>query len=401
MPALSSRLTLIRASPIRRIAALLDEARRKGNIISFGGGAPSLPPPREVLEYMCEMLKKDPGKVVGYCGTRGLPELRRLIAEDLKRYYGVDYDPDREVIITEGGTEGIYLALSAILEPGDEVIILDPTYLGYAEAIKLVGGVIRKIPVTVDRGYQPDLEDLKRTISTKTKAFILLSPDNPTGRVIDEGFVRGLVDLAVDHDFWILYDVAYKHIVFEGENPWLDRYPGARERTITISTFSKEASIPGLRLGYTTGPPEVIDAMEKVKQYVSLAPNTLGQYMMIRFYEDGVKERYLREVVIPTYRRRRDLMYELLREMLPEARTVLPQGAFYFFVNMEEYLRAMGRDDEEFANRLLFRKNVVVIPGSHFGEMGRNHVRMTFVSEPEERIREGIKRIAAYVFSYM
>lgn len=401
MPNLSSRLSYVRASPIRRIAALLDRARRRGDIISFGGGAPSIPPPEELVAHLIELLRENPTKTVSYCGTRGLPELRELIARDLEECYGVEYDPESEIIVTEGGTEGIFLALLSILDKNDEVVLLDPTYLGYGEAVKLAGGRVRKVPVTVDTGYQPSLEDLKEVISPLTKAFILLSPDNPTGRIVDEGFVKGLVDLAADHDFWIVYDAVYKHIVFEGENVWVDSIPGARERTITINSFSKEASIPGFRLGYVTGPKDAVDAMERLKQYVSLAPNTVGQYALLKFYEEGIKDRYLKEVVIPTYKRRRDLMYELIREYLPEAKTVLPQGAFYFFVDMRYYLEKMGRGDEEFANRLLYRKNVVVVPGSHFGEMGRGHVRLTFVSETEDRIVEGMKRIGAYVFSYL
>ena len=401
MPSLSFRLSYIQASPIRRIAALLDEARRKGDIISFGGGAPSLPPPRELIDYITTLLREKPQKTVSYCGTRGLPELRELISEDLKKNFGVEYDPLNEIIITDGGTEGIFLTLAAVVDKNEEIIILDPTYLGYSEAIKLVGGRVKKIPVTVENNYQPNLEHLKEAISPLTKAFILLSPDNPTGRIIDPDFVKGLVDLAQSHDFWIIYDAAYKYIIFEEKDTWPDTIPGARERTITVNTFSKEASIPGFRLGYITGPKEAIDAIEKIKQYVSLAPNTVGQYALLKFFSDGIKDRYLKEVVIPTYRKRRDLMYELIKKYLPEAKTVKPKGAFYFFVDIKYYLEKMRRDDEEFSNRLLYRKNVVVIPGSHFGDMGRGHIRMTFVSEPESRIEEGMKRIGAYVFSYL
>ncbi|MCD6562397.1 MAG: pyridoxal phosphate-dependent aminotransferase [Thermoproteales archaeon] len=400
MPSTASRLNYIKTSPIRRIASLLDEVRRRSDIISFGGGAPSLPPPKEIIDYLVDKLRNDTQKTVGYCGTRGLPELRELISNDLKENYGIEYDPSSEIIITDGGTEGIFLALSSIIEKGDEVIIMDPTYLGYSEAIKLLEGRVRKIPVKVEDGYQPNLEDLKHIISPVTKAFILLSPDNPTGRIIKEEFVKGLVDLAVDNDFWIIYDAAYKYITYDAVNPWVDKYSGARERTITINTFSKEASLPGFRLGYSTGPKEIIDAMEKIKQYVSLAPDTVGQYALLKFYQDGIKEKYLKDIVIPTYKKRRDLMYSLIKEHLPDAKTVKPEGAFYFFVDISHYLELMNRDDEEFANRLLYRKNVIVIPGSHFGDTGRNHIRMTFVSESEERIIEGLRRIGAFVFSY-
>ena len=141
--------------------------------------------------------------------------------------------------------------------------------------------------------------------------------------------------------------------------------------------------------------------MEKAKQYVSLAPDTFGQYALLKFYQNNVKDNYLKNIVIPTYKRRRDLMASQMKEHLPEAKTIFPPGAFYFFVDMRYYLERMARSDEEFCNRLLFRKNVVAIPGSFFGEQGRGHIRLTFVSEPENRIREGIKRMGAFVFSYV
>jgi aspartate aminotransferase len=140
--------------------------------------------------------------------------------------------------------------------------------------------------------------------------------------------------------------------------------------------------------------------MEKVKQYTSLAPNTLSQLAMVRFLSEGVKERYLSELVLPTYTRRRDYMAKAIRQYLPDAKTVTPDGAFYFFVDMRRYLKSMDRNEEDFCNRLLSRKGVVAIPGSFFGANGAGHVRMTFVSEPEERIEAGMKRIGEYVFSY-
>ena len=391
---------MIRVSPIRQVAMLLDEARKKGDIISFGGGAPSIPPAKEVVDAICDLLKKDSLRVCGYTGSRGRMELRNLIAQDVKKYGGLDYAPESQVIVTDGGTEGIFSALMAILNKNDEVIITDPTYLGYNEAVKLAGGRIKTLPVTVEKDYQPDIEDLKRTISNRTKAFILLSPDNPTGRIIDRKFAKALVDLAVDHDFWIVSDDTYKHIIYEGEHIWVSSIPGAYERTVLLCSFSKEASIPGLRLGYALGPAEIIDPMEKIKQYTTLAPNTIGQYAIVKFLSGDVKERYLSEVVIPTYRKRRDLMSECLKKYLPEAKTVKPHGAFYFFVNMSTYLGKMEREDKEFSSRLLYRKNVAVIPGSFFGPCGQQHIRLTFVSEPEERIEAGIKGMGEYVFSY-
>lgn len=401
MVTLSDRVTSLHISPIRRVAALLAEAGRKQEIISFGGGAPSLPPPQEVSAEISRRISENAQGTCAYTGTRGFLELRKLIADDWTRYDGTVYDPADEVILTDGATEAIFAAFMSIFNKNDEVILTDPTYLGYLEAAQLAGARVTKLPVKVEEGYQPDLELLKSLITKRTKAVILLSPDNPTGRVVHSDFAKGLLDLANDHDFWVVYDSTYRDIVYGNiSQPKITSLPGAHERVISVGSFSKESSIPGLRLGYSLGPEEAIDAMEKVKQYTSLAPNTLSQYAMMQFFADGVKERYLRDIVLPTYAKRRDLMEKCIKEYLPEARTVRPDGAFYFFVDIKRYLNAMNRDEEELCNRLLYRKSVVGIPGSFFGEKGTGHVRLTFVSEPEERIELGIRRIGEYVFSF-
>jgi aspartate aminotransferase len=401
MVTLSDRVGTLHISPIRRVTALLAEANRRKEIISFGGGGPSLPPPKEVSEEITKMMTEDPQGTSAYSGTKGSLELRRLVAEDWSRNQGETYEPETEVIMTEGATEAIFTAFLSILNKNDEVILTDPTYLGYLEGAQLAGARMTKLPVSVEKGYQPDLEVLKPIITRRTKAVVMLSPDNPTGRILRSPFVKGLLDLAVDHDFWIIYDATYRDIVYgEIDQPKITTFPGAHERVISIGSFSKEASAPGLRLGYALGPRIAIDSIEKVKQYTSLAPNTLSQRAMVRFLSGGLKERYLRETVIPTYGKRRDFMEKAIAKYLPEAKTVRPAGAFYFFVDMRKYLAAMERTEDRFCDHLLQRKGVVVIPGSFFGDKGVGHVRLTFVSEPEERIELGMKRIGEYVFSF-
>lgn len=401
MVTLSDRVTSLHISPIRRVTALLAEATKRKELVSFGGGGPSLPPAREVSEEIAARATQDPQGTSAYSGTRGSLALRKLIAEDWAKHQGMRYEPETEVILADGATEAIFSLYLSIFNKNDELIVMDPTYLGYLESSQLAGARIKALPVSVKEGYQPDLEALKSLVTNRTKAIILLSPDNPTGRIVKESFVRGLVDLAVDYDFWIINDSTYRHIVYdEIAQPKITTMPGARERVISVGSFSKEASVPGLRLGYALGPPEIIDAMEKVKQYTTLAPNTLTQCAMVRFLSDGVKERYLHDIVIPTYKRRRDHMEAALKKYVPEAKTAKPDGAFYFFVDIRPYLESMDRNEEEFCNQLLSRKGVVVIPGSFFGENGRGHVRLTFVSEPEDRIEAGMKRIGEYVFSF-
>lgn len=387
----------IHISPIRKVAALLDEARGRGDIISFGGGAPSVPPPQGFLAEFSRLLTSDPLKSCGYTGTRGIPELRAAIAEDARKYGGVDYDPHSEIILSTGGTEAIFSLLMSLINSGDDVIVTDPTYLGYRELIELAEGKPKRLPVNVEDGYQPSPEALNQAVSKKTKAVMVLSPDNPTGRILNQAFVKALVDLAQDYDFWIISDDVYKHIVYEGEHVWISRLPGAREHTITVSSFSKEASIPGLRLGYTLAPKEIIDSMEKMQQYSTLAPDSLAQFGLVKFLKENMKEPYLRNIVLPHYLKKRDLMGKMLKTHLPLAKTVTPSGAFYYFVDMRPYLSKLKLNEEEFTGRLLKETGVAVIPGRFFGDNGRGHVRMTFVSESEERIELGFKKMADFV----
>jgi aspartate aminotransferase len=394
---LSRRMETIHISPIRKVAALLDEARGRGDIISFGGGAPSVPPPQGFLNEFSRLLTSDPLKSCGYTGTRGIPELRAAIAEDARKYGKVEYNPQSEIILSTGGTEAIFSLLMSLTNSGDEVIVTDPTYLGYRELIALVQGKPKWLPVNVEDGYQPSPEALKKAVSKKTKAMIVLSPDNPTGRNLNLPFVKALVDLAQDYDFWIVSDDVYKHIIYEGKHLWISQMPGAREHTVTVCSFSKEASIPGLRLGYTLAPKEIIDSMEKMQQYSTLAPDSLVQFALVKFLKENMKEPYLRDIVLPYYVKKRDFMDQMLKTHLPLARTVTPSGAFYYFVDMRLYLAKLKLNEEQFAEKLLKETGVAVIPGRFFGDNGRGHVRLTFVSESEQRIQIGFKKAADFI----
>ncbi len=393
----SRRLDNLHMSPIRKVAGLLDEARERGDIISFSGGAPSIPPPRGLLDEFSRLLKENPLRSCGYTGTRGIPELRKAIASDVEKYGRVGYDPASEIILTSGATEAIFSLVMSLVDPGDEVIVTDPTYLGYRETIELAQGSPKWLPVSVNEGYQPSVEKLKEIASKKTKAMIVLSPDNPTGRILSEEFVKALIDLAQDYNFWIISDDTYKHIIYEGEHIWIGKYPGGKERTIVVCSFSKEAGIPGLRLGYALAPPDIVESMEKIQQYATLAPNSLAQFAMVKFLNENMKEPYFRDDVIPCYSKRRDLMGELLQSRLPYAKTVRPHGAFYYFVDLRAYLSKLNLNEDDFAARLLKEKGVAVVPGRFFGDNGKGHIRMTFVSESENRIDAGVQKIADFL----
>jgi len=400
MVTLSDRIASLHVSPIRRVTALFAEASERKELITFGGGGPSLPPPPEVSDEIIRKIREDPQGSTAYTGTRGFLELRKLISEDWVRHDNEVYKPESEIILTDGATEAIFCAFLSMFNKNDEVVLTNPTYLGYLEAFQLAGARAKWLPVKVEEGYQPNLEVLKGVVTKRTKAVVLLSPDNPTGRIIQPDFIKGLLDLAKDYDFWIVNDSTYRDIVFDKPQPKITSLPGAHERVLSVGSFSKEASVPGLRLGYALGPADMIDGIEKVKQYTTLAPNILSQYAMLPFLRNHVKERYLRDYVLPIYKKRRDVMEEAIKQYLPEAGVVRPDGAFYFFVDMRHYLQAMDRDEQDLCNRLLTRKGVIIIPGSYFGDKGVGHVRFTFVSEPEDRIKLGVQRIGEYVFSY-
>lgn len=375
----------LKESPIRRIAALLAEAGKHEDIISFGGGAPSLEPPKAVTSALINSLKNAPFNSVRYGATKGRIELREKICIDLAQY-GVKINRE-QINITVGATEALFLALETLINPGDEIIMADPTYVGYPGPSIIDRAKIVRVPVKWQDNFQLTPEAVDKVAGKKTKAIILLSPDNPTGRLLDKENLKGIIDISKDKNFWIVSDEIYQDIVYESKHNYVYKY--APENTIAIHSFSKSASLPGLRLGYMYGPQDVIEKAMKFDQYISLCPNTLSQIGAEAFFD--VKDSYIKNKVVPTYKERRDKMNELLEKHLPKAGFTKPQGAFYFFVDLSKY----GiKDDEEFANRLLEEKQVVVIPGKYFGNKGKKHVRMTFVSEPEKRIETGIKKMA-------
>lgn len=314
----------------------------------------------------------------------------------MKKYGGVDVDPHNQITIADGGTQSLLLSIFALFNPGDKVLIFDPTYLAYPDLLRLAG--VEPLPISehVENGYQPDIEDVEAAAS-QAKGILLASPDNPTGRIIPKQLAKAIVDVAVDNDLWIIADDIYKYIVYEGEHVWFSKLPGAEERTVTTCSYSKTASVPGLRLGYIYGPSEVIDSIIKIEQYTALCPNGLSQLGVLALYENDVQERYLREIVLPTYRERRDVMEKAIKRYLPEAKVVRPDGAFYYFTDLRTYMRQMNIEDEPFNDKLLAKKDVVCIPGSYFGDNGRRHLRMTFVSEPSSRIVEGVRRMGEFV----
>ncbi len=396
MRKISHRVRVFKPSPHRKLVAKVDELLRAGrDVYSFSAGQPGLPPDEEVIKLTFKHAMEDTFNHYRYMSTRGMLRLREAISEDLKRYGGLDVPPDN-ITITSGGVEAFNLALAVITDPGDEIVLLDPTYSVYWDLAKYLGLKVKTCPQPIDSEFQPSEECLENTITKKTAAVVIVSPDNPTSRIISERIMRLIADLARDNDTWILYDEAYKHIIYEGSHVWIHKYGDTMERLISANSFSKDIAIPGFRLGYAYGPKEVIDEMVKLKGILTISSSVPAQWFAYYALSTGAKERYLRKV-LPIYRSRRDAAYDAIRRYLPEARVWKPPASMYLFTDISAYLERLGMDDITFTYRLADSKAVVIIPGSIFGSVGRGYLRVTFVTQPEERLRRGIELVSEFI----
>ncbi len=395
---LSKRTEKIEGSPIRRIARLLEKAGEKESIISFGGGAPSLAPSQDSMNYLAEKMKEEPQKSTIYCSTPGTLKTRKAITDIIEEEEDIKIDPEKEITLTHGGTQGLYATLQTIINPGQEVIIQDPEYVGYPQTIKLAGGKIKRLKTTWQEDFQMTPEKINEAITKDTEVIMIISPDNPTGRMLTNENLKGIVEIVEDEDLWLITDDIYKDITYGDAEFINSRKYGARENTITCNSFSKTGSIPGMRIGYTYGPEHFIKNITQLLQYEALCINHTSQIFLQHFLRERgkYKRKYIKENVLPTYKHRKNIMKQELEKKLPEAGFTDPEGAFYFFVDLSNYMEGF-KDEEELSDSLYEEEEIVVIPGGYFGDEGKNHIRLTFVSEPEERIKEGISRIEKFL----
>ncbi len=386
----ANRAVNIEGSPVRKLVKMIEDCMHDPSIISFGGGAPSLAPPKEAIEKTLERIKTEPKKSSSYGSSYGPASLRKLIADDLRKG-GLNYPAD-QIAVTEGGQAAIFALFGGLFNPGDEVIVSDPSFLAYGEALKFLGLKPVYLPTSVETGFQPDQETLLKLVGPKTKGMIFATPDNPTGRILDDTACKLVADIAKDKNMWILSDIAYKEIIFEGK--YYDQANYAPDNTIGLGSFSKVISLPGVRLGYIYGPKEAVDIAVKVKQQFSLCPNSWGMIAAEESY--AYKDKYLKEEVIPSYKEKRDVMAAAVKKHLPEAKFALPRGAFYLFPNFTPYFEKIKKTDDEIWDDVFKKAKLALIPGIHFGPSGLNHLRLTYVTETPERIEEGVKRLEKF-----
>lgn len=377
----------IKAVPFSGIRKFFDLASTMKDVISLGVGEPDYSAPDKVIDACIESLKR---KETSYTSNWGLLELREEIAKLFHNRYHVDYDPKDEIMVTVGVSEAIGIIMTTLLNPGDEVLILDPAYLAYPACVSIAGGKPVLVPTYEKDEFKLTVEELEKKVTPRTKAILIGYPNNPTGTVMDRDSLMKLAAFAEKHDLIVISDEIYCDLTYEGTHTCFASLPGMRERTLTMNGFSKSYAMTGLRIGYVCGPREALEEIYKVHQYEILCASTTSQYGAIaalRYCDDDVKAMY------NEYTARREMVYDGLVKMgLPVFK---PKGAFYIFPDIS----STGMDDEEFADRLLTEAKVGVVPGTCFGPQGRNHVRISYAAS-RENLAEALKRMGEFVEKY-
>ncbi|MBC7329875.1 aminotransferase class I/II-fold pyridoxal phosphate-dependent enzyme [bacterium] len=376
---------IIKAIPPSGIRKFFDLASHMEDIISLGVGEPDFPTPWHIREAGIYALEN--GNTT-YTSNWGILELREAISEHLYKLYKILYDPEGEILITTGSSEALDLAIRAIIEPGDEVIIHQPSYVSYLPCVILAGGVPKILPTYPQEEFKINPQRLKEMITNRTKAIILNYPNNPTGAIMDRDTLLEIAEIVDKYDLIVISDEIYDRLVYDGKFTSFASLPNMKERTILINGFSKAYAMTGWRLGYAAGNREIVEAMMKIHQYTMLCAPTVAQFAAL----EALKLEEEVEKMRDSYNQRRRFFYHGLKEIGFDV--VEPKGAFYIFPSVKKF----GLSCEEFAERLLREKRVVVIPGSVFGECGEGFIRCTYASSLSD-LKEALRRMGEFVSS--
>jgi aminotransferase len=352
--------------------------------ISLGVGEPDFTTPWNISEAGIYSLEKG---FTMYTSNKGLLELRQELARHLRSRYGLEYDPDTELLITVGVSEALDLAMRSIIDPKDEVLSPDPTYVSYGPCIVLAGGTVVPVPTTVENNFKVRASDIEKRITDRTKAILMGYPNNPTGAVMEREELVEIARIARNHDLLVVSDEIYDRLVYGVEHTCFATLPNMKERTILLGGFSKAYAMTGWRVGYAAARPEIIEAMTKVHQYTMLCAPIMAQMAAIealRSGESAVKE------MVADYDRRRRVMVKGLNDI--GLACFEPKGAFYCFPSV----KVTGLSSEEFAEQLLVEEKVAVVQGSAFGESGEGYVRCCYATALSD-IQEALRRMGRFV----
>jgi len=378
----AQRVRRVPASGIRRFFDIINTMQ---DVISLGVGEPDFVTPQHIRQAGIRSLEEGH---TAYTSNFGMLELRRRIAAHLEQRYGVAYDPTTEVLVTAGVSEALDLAVRATIDPGDEVIIPEPSYVSYAPCVIFAGGEPVMVPTSAADGFAVTARQIAAACTPRTKAILLGYPNNPTGAAVPRHELAAIVRLAGEHDLLIYSDEIYARLVYDGwEHTCVASLPGARERTILLNGCSKCYAMTGWRIGYACAPAPILEAMMKVHQYGLLCAPTMAQYAAIEAFDHGEPDV---QAMLAEYARRRRMFIDGLNRIGLTCH--VPQGAFYAFPS----IRITGMSSDAFAERLLYEEKVAVVPGSAFGPSGEGHVRMCYATAYEQ-LEEALRRLERFV----
>ncbi len=378
---LSETIVNIKPSGIRKF---FDIASERKDTISLGVGEPDFDTPWHIRDEGIYSLEK--GKTF-YTSNAGLIELRQEIRNYLLRRMNLEYDPQKEMIITVGGSEAIDIALRAMLDPGDEVIIPQPSYVSYEPCTVLAGGKPVIIELKNENEFRLTKEELEAAITEKTKILILPFPNNPTGAVMRKEDLEGIAKICIEKDIFVISDEIYSELTYSGDHVSIASFEGMKERTIVINGFSKSYAMTGWRLGYACGPEIIIAQMTKIHQFAIMCAPTTSQYAAVEALKNGDDDvAMMRE----SYNQRRNYLMNAFKEMgLP---CFEPFGAFYVFPCIKEF----GMTSEEFAFALLDAEKLAVVPGTAFGDSGEGFLRISYAYSLE-KLKIAMGRIEHFI----
>lgn len=380
---LSKEIVTIEPSGIRKF---FDIANEMSDVISLGVGEPDFDTPWHIRDEGIYSLEK--GRTF-YTSNSGLVSLRIEISKYLKRRFDLEYDAQKEVLITVGGSEAIDLAMRAMLDPGDEVLIPQPSYVSYEPCCILAGGKPVIIELQAKNDFRLTKEELEAAITPKTKILVLPYPNNPTGAVMERSDLEAVAQVAADHDLYVLSDEIYAELTYvEGkEHVSIASLPGMKERTIVINGFSKSHAMTGWRLGYACGPRLILEQMLKIHQFAIMCAPTNSQYAAVDALKNGDEDVAMMR---QQYNARRRYMLHRFAEMGLEC--FEPYGAFYVFPCIKEF----GMTSDEFATKLLYTKKVAVVPGTAFGRCGEGFIRISYAYSLDN-LKKALERVEQFI----
>ena len=375
--------------PDSGIKDFFDVANTLDGAVSLGVGEPDFATPLHVRKAAIASIERGETK---YTDNRGTVELRAAAAEYLEKF-DLHYDRADEVLITMGASEGIDLALRSLVNPGEEVLVVEPCYVSYQPCVELCGGVPVSVAVKASNNFRLTAEDLEAKITEKTKVLLLSFPSNPTGAIMEKADLEAVAEVVKKHDIFVISDEIYAELTYGKKHVSIAALPDMYERTLVLSGFSKAFAMTGWRMGIAAGPKDVIFHMNKIHQFTTMSAGTTSQYAALEALTAEVRDEEIEEMR-KEYDERRAIMIEGFQIMGLDV--VIPEGAFYVFPSIEK----TGMNSQEFCKKLLEEQKVAVIPGDAFGACGDGYIRCSYAYS-KEVIRECLDKIALFVKKYI